>query len=124
MKVTLTRRRLLGLGVLGLTGLYIGSWKAPAPAGENAILIGAGDIASGDSSGALQTAQLIEKIPGTVFANGDLAYESGTLEEFQRYYGATWGRFKDRTRPAIGNHDYGQGGWEDRDVSLYDPSVY
>jgi hypothetical protein len=71
------------------------------------ILIGAGDIASCKNlTGAEATAELIENIPGTVFAAGDLAYESGTPEEFKNCYGTTWGRFKNRTRPAPGNHEY------------------
>lgn len=70
-------------------------------------LVGAGDIAScRDLTGAEATAKLIEHIPGTVFAAGDLAYESGTPAEFKNCYGKTWGRFKDRTRPAPGNHEY------------------
>jgi len=52
------------------------------------------------------TAKLIDAIPGTVFAAGDLAYENGTYEEFQKCYGPTWGRFKARTRPTPGNHEY------------------
>jgi acid phosphatase type 7 len=71
------------------------------------VLVGAGDIASCRSiEGAQATAKLIEKIPGTVFAAGDLAYEGGTPAEFQNCYGTTWGRFKDRTKPALGNHEY------------------
>jgi hypothetical protein len=71
------------------------------------VLVGAGDIASCDDlRGAEATAKLIEGIPGTVFAVGDLAYPDGSDEQFAKCYGATWGRFKDRTRPAPGNHEY------------------
>src|ERR1700733_12069638 len=71
-------------------------------------LVGAGDIAGCKSlDGAEATAKLIERIPGTVFAAGDLAYERGTAAEFRDCYGPTWGRFKNRTRPAPGNHEYG-----------------
>ena len=71
------------------------------------VLVGAGDIASCDDlAGAYATAKLIEKIPGTVFAVGDLAYPDGSDEQFANCYGPTWGQFKDRTRPAPGNHEY------------------
>jgi len=71
------------------------------------VLVGAGDIAGcADLSGAEATAKLIERIPGTIFAAGDLAYQRGTYEEFQRCYEPTWGRFKARTHPAPGNHEY------------------
>lgn len=76
--------------------------------GKSFVLVGAGDIAScKDLSGAEVTAKLIEKIPGEVFAAGDLAYEKGTAQEFANCYDKTWGRFKNRTHPAPGNHEYG-----------------
>ena len=75
------------------------------------VLVGAGDIASCDDlRGAEATAKLIEKIPGTVFAVGDLAYPDGSDAQFAKCYGPTWGRFKDRTRPAPGNHEYHNSG--------------
>jgi hypothetical protein len=82
-------------------------FSAAAVAQKDAVLVGAGDIASCDDlSGAEATAKLIDKIPGTVFAVGDLAYPDGSDEQFAKCYGPTWGRFKDRTRPAPGNHEY------------------
>ena len=82
--------------------------KKPSPE-TTYVLVGAGDIAScKDPEGARATAKLIEKIPGTVFAAGDLAYEKGSAEEFKNCYDTTWGRFKDRTRPALGNHEYAE----------------
>ncbi len=78
------------------------------PQDRTYTLVGAGDIASCQAiEGAQATAKLIEQIPGTVFAAGDLAYEGGSAAQFRNCYGPTWGRFKDRTRPALGNHEYG-----------------
>ena len=37
---------------------------------------------------------------------GDLAYESGTEQQFAECFGPSWGGLKDRTRPVPGNHDY------------------
>jgi acid phosphatase type 7 len=75
---------------------------------DEVVLVGAGDIAScTHPEGARATAKLLEQIPGTVFAAGDLAYEKGSVADFQNCYGPTWGRFKVRTRPALGNHEYG-----------------
>jgi hypothetical protein len=75
------------------------------------VLVGAGDVAScEDLAGAYATAKLIEKIPGTVFVAGDLAYPKGSDEDFAKCYEPTWGRFKDRTRPAPGNHEYNSAG--------------
>ena len=79
----------------------------PDPAGETAVLIGAGDIVGcKDPQGALATAKLIDRNPGMVFAVGDLVYDAVTLPQFQNCYGAAWGKFKERTKPALGNHEY------------------
>jgi acid phosphatase type 7 len=73
---------------------------------QSAILVGAGDIADCvDLSGAEATAKLLGRIPGTVVAIGDLAYPDGTKENFA-CYDKTWGRVKERTRPAVGNHEF------------------
>lgn len=81
------------------------------PRSGDPVLVGAGDIASCDDlAGAEATAKLIDKIPGTVFAVGDLAYPDGSEEQFANCYTPTWGRFKARTRPAPGNHEYHKGG--------------
>lgn len=70
------------------------------------VLVGAGDIADCmNLAGAEATAKLLENIPGTVVAIGDLAYPDGTKENFA-CYDKTWGRVKNRTRPAPGNHEF------------------
>jgi Calcineurin-like phosphoesterase len=81
---------------------------SPAPPdGDAAVLVGAGDVATcKDLSGARAAADLIDHIPGTVFVVGDLALPDGSEEEFANCYAPTWGRFKARTRPALGNHEY------------------
>jgi len=76
------------------------------PPGGDAVLVGAGDIASCGSSGTKGTADLIKGIPGTVFTTGDNAYSDGADADFTKCYDPTWGAFKARTRPATGNHDY------------------
>lgn len=75
-------------------------------ADQPATLVGAGDIADcRDLRGAEATAKLLEQIPGTVMAVGDLAYPDGSKENFV-CYDKTWGRVKSRTRPAPGNHEF------------------
>src|SRR6267378_4925635 len=98
--------------VLSTIGLILppvghGNFAFASPAEDQAaILVGAGDIADcRDLSGAEATAKLLEKIPGTVMAVGDLAYPDGTAENFS-CYDKTWGRVKNRTRPAPGNHEF------------------
>jgi hypothetical protein len=87
-----------------------------------AVLIGAGDIAKCGSTlpGAEATARLLDQFfaqydaaprdnrpdEAVIFTLGDNAYPKGTAKQFAECYDPTWGRHKDRTRPAVGNHDY------------------
>jgi PKD repeat protein len=70
------------------------------------VLVGAGDIADCSLPNDEATAALVANIPGTVFTAGDNAYDDGTASQFSDCYDPSWGRFKSRTRPAPGNHDY------------------
>jgi len=83
-----------------------------APAnGPVEVLVGAGDIADcADLRGAEATAKLLDRIPGTVFTVGDVVYPRGSDSDFANCYEKTWGRHKARTRPAIGNREYGTKG--------------
>lgn len=94
--------------VTGLPSSVIG------PAGIT--VYAAGDIAdcrkiAAAQSGAARTATLIETglaiDPGAIaLALGDLVYPAGTTAQFDDCYAPTWGRFKTRTLPAAGNHEY------------------
>lgn len=83
--------------------------KSPlAPAADTpAVLVGAGDIAVCGAGGSMATGKLLDGEPGTVIVAGDIAYPDGTAEQFRTCYDPAWGRHKDRTRPAPGNHEYG-----------------
>ena len=71
-----------------------------------ATLVGAGDIAGCSYNQDSATARLLGRIPGTVFTLGDNAYTYGTAAEFKNCYGPTWGKYRKRTRPTAGNHEY------------------
>ena len=72
-----------------------------------AFLVGAGDIGMCGSSGNAQaTAKLVDSIDGTVVTLGDNAYPNGTAANYKNCYDSSWGRFKGRTKPAPGNHEY------------------
>jgi hypothetical protein len=96
------------------TGLLIWSchggrnqrWDVGAGEPATAVLVGAGDVARCGSTDDDATAALLDGIPGTVFAAGDLAYEDGSAADFRDCYEASWGRHGWRTRPAPGNHEY------------------
>jgi hypothetical protein len=86
--------------------------RLPSAPGSNdiAVLVGAGDIAVCGAGGSMATGRLLDGQQGTVFVAGDIAYPDGTAEQFQQCYEPAWGRHKDRTRPAPGNHEYGSPG--------------
>ena len=69
-------------------------------------LVGAGDIASCSQANDSATARLLGNIPGTIFTLGDNVYPYGSAENFRDCYAPTWGKYKKRTRPAVGNHEY------------------
>jgi hypothetical protein len=67
----------------------------------------AGDIVDCPNvSGSEGTAKLLDQMPGTILALGDLSYPDGSDQNFTQCYDKTWGRHKSRTRPAPGNHEY------------------
>ena len=81
----------------------------PAPGGSPTVAVSA-DVA-GATSGTNDdaTANLLAAMNPTVIApTGDLVYEDGSAAQFAACYEPTWGRFKDKTRPAPGNHEYHQ----------------
>ena len=88
---------------------------APPQAGVQTVYA-AGDIArcrhpdprwSGAADTAAVVAAGLAADPAAVALTlGDHTYPRGTAQEFADCYGPTWGRFKDRTWPSPGNHEY------------------
>jgi len=73
-------------------------------------VVASGDIAKCNGapaaqSAAARTAALISRDDAIVLTLGDNAYDNGTPEEFANCFDPTWGAFKERIRPSIGNHD-------------------
>ncbi len=80
-------------------------WPPRPPSGE--MVVAAGDIADCRREGDEATARLIGGLDGaTVLTLGDNAYPDGSAEDFDECYDPTWGRFKARTKPSLGNHEY------------------
>src|SRR4051794_32830405 len=95
----------LAVALAVVTLLSAGGPAAGLAAGDP-VLVAAGDIASCNSSGDEATANLVKGIDGTVATLGDNAYESGTSTEYTKCYDPSWGQFKARTMPSVGNHEY------------------
>ena len=88
---------------------YIVAVLTATPGGgkpQTVTLLGAGDIAGCDFKQDSKTARLVGKIGGTVFILGDSAYPDGTRSQLRNCYDPTWGKYKNRTRPVVGNHEY------------------
>ena len=113
----------MGLAMLLSVGVLGSVQSVSALDSTDPVLVGAGDIASCTSTGDEATASLLAGINGTVATLGDNAYESGTSKEFANCYdnyklpsdgggvfdparNSYWGKYKDLTKPAVGNHEY------------------
>jgi hypothetical protein len=73
------------------------------------VIVAAGDIACGGDPcrSHRRTAALIAAIdPRAVLTLGDNQYPDGALRDFRSSYDPTWGRFKGKTFPSPGNHEY------------------
>jgi hypothetical protein len=89
---------------------------------QRVTLVGAGDIAEcSPDNNAKATAALLANIPGTVLALGDNVYPHGGPKQYANCYdnykisdGSVfdanrtywWGKYKARTMPVVGNHEY------------------
>jgi hypothetical protein len=81
------------------------------------VIAAAGDIASGTDGGdSRYTADLVMSNINRyhkVLALGDLQYPDGRYSDFITSYDKTWGRFKNKTAPIMGNHEAdGAGYWD------------
>ena len=99
------RRRPVVLLLIAVVATLL-SPAAPAAAADDPVIVAAGDIGDCATTGDEATAVLLDGIPGTVAALGDIAYPNGTAANFRDCYAPTWGRHRSRTRPAVGNHEY------------------
>jgi hypothetical protein len=71
------------------------------------VMVGAGNIASCGSNKHQATAQLVEALPNAkVFTLGDNVFPRSTPANYTDCYDPYWGRFLDRTRATLGNHEY------------------
>ncbi len=92
-----------------------GSIKIVAPQlshKKDIVVVAAGDIACNSEKQTAsecyqkETAQLTSTVnPDAVLLLGDIQYENGSIQEFV-YFDKAWGKFKDKSFPVPGNHEY------------------
>lgn len=78
----------------------------PEPGVGTASLLAVGDIGWCGSPGVAQTAAIVDRFRDPLLLLGDLAYPNGTERDFRECYDPAYGRFKSRSRPGPGNHEY------------------
>src|SRR5918993_625373 len=85
--VAATRKRTVTIAIVATVALLIavGCDSRLTPSAEE--VVAAGDIAKCSTE-------------------GDEAYPRGSAANFEECYGPSWGRFKGRTKPVPGNHEY------------------
>jgi acid phosphatase type 7 len=105
----------------GLVGCQ-GAGSSPGPSSGGPVIVAAGDIACGPTDhpqpdggtsgevsvcGQMATSNLVLKIhPAAVLELGDNQYPVGRYQSYERYFGASWGRFDAISHPVPGNHEY------------------
>lgn len=98
----------------GALALAAGAHAQPAP--SSYTVYAAGDIAWCEHgparySAAADTARVVEAglaadPNAAVLLLGDNVYQKGSARDYRDCYGPTWGRFRERTHPSPGNHEY------------------
>jgi 3',5'-cyclic AMP phosphodiesterase CpdA len=78
----------------------------PAPGNASTFVNVLGDTGWCGSPALGPLARLFERFDGDILLAGDLAYPSGTMEEFRNCFEPSFGKFKSRMRASPGNHDY------------------
>ena len=78
----------------------------PAPGSGSTSISVLGDTGWCGSPVLAPIAALFARFEGDIFLAGDLAYPSGTAEDFRNCFDPSFGKFKSRLRAAPGNHEY------------------
>ena len=78
----------------------------PAPGTASTTVNILGDTGWCGSPAMAPIARLFDRFDGEIILAGDLAYPSGSQEDFRNCFEPSFGRFKSRMRAAPGNHEY------------------
>jgi acid phosphatase type 7 len=78
----------------------------PAPGTASTFINVLGDTGWCGSPALGPISRLFDRFGGDIVLAGDLAYPSGTLEDFRNCFDPSFGKFKARMRATPGNHEY------------------
>ena len=79
---------------------------AGVPTGPSAHVVAVGDIASSSGLDDAVADRVAALGPDALLLLGDIAYSSGSAQEFASYFAPEWSRFSDLWTPVPGNHEY------------------
>ncbi|MEP6978354.1 MAG: metallophosphoesterase, partial [Thermoleophilia bacterium] len=79
---------------------------SPPPPPGDPVVAAAGDICASATDCAPTAALLGQINPDRVLTLGDQAYPDGTLSQYMSFYDPNWGKYKAKTSPSPGNHEY------------------
>ena len=79
---------------------------AAAPTGPAAHVVAVGDIASASGLDDAVADRVAALAPDALLLLGDIAYSSGSAQEFSSYFAPEWSRFSAIWTPVPGNHEY------------------
>jgi hypothetical protein len=102
----MSRRAVVAALVALLAAAALGRTPESARAsGRGQVLAAAGDVARCTSGSDESTAALLEGADKVAML-GDGVYPDASQAGYDQCYEPSWGRYKERTRPVPGNHDY------------------
>ncbi len=109
---TLCRRR----AVVLLVALFVILTTASSAVAEGApVIAAAGDIACAPGSARTvtkchqnETAALLGSGYAAILPLGDVQYPCGRLSDFNGSYASSWGRFRSKSYPVVGDNEYGR----------------
>ncbi len=99
------------LKIWGMVALLIVCFDQFSQSASPTVLIAVGDISDCRSDKDELVAGVVDQLlkanrNASLALLGDIAYEKGTAAEFQNCHSPGWGKFKSRTYPVPGNHEY------------------
>ena len=83
-----------------------GRWYVKPDPVADVVVAAAGDLCSTPTDCAPSAAVVDTIDPDKVLVLGDNAYPNGSSSDYTAFYAPNWGRFKAKTMPVPGNHEY------------------
>ena len=110
------QNKLVFIHILVATAILVFVSLSAIASATDPVIIAAGDmvcgaenypVGSSNRCKQMETSNLVlAQNPDAVLVLGDTQYEKGQYQNYLDYYHPSWGRFLNKTYPAVGNHEY------------------